>query len=141
MPVVESRLCPNTRWTSGNCAPREHPSCQAVAQHMGGDRFQPSRQILEILAACDIPLQLRLSTQLLVRTLPQLLHPALCDPLGDSYLDRLPFRCHSDSDQKPLLFLVTADGRQSCWATNALKITAEVPLRIGMKRNATSLVD
>src|SRR5438132_3640543 len=23
MPVVESRLCPNTRWTSGNCAPRE----------------------------------------------------------------------------------------------------------------------
>ncbi len=52
------------------CPTREHPSCQAVAQHMGGDRFQPSRQILEILAACDIPLQLRLSTQLLGRTLP-----------------------------------------------------------------------
>jgi hypothetical protein len=59
------------------------------------------------------------------------------DLLSDSYLDRLPFHRHSDSDQEQLPFLVTADGRQSFWATNALNIMAQETLGIWVKRNAT----
>ncbi len=107
-----------------------------MAQHMGGDGFQPPGQVHERRTACDISLTLCLSAQLLCCALPQLLHCSLRDPLSDSHLYWLPFRRYSDANQKPLPFLVTADGRQSVWAANALKIAAQQTLRVRMKRKA-----
>ncbi len=44
-----------------------------MAQHMGGDGFQPPGQVHERRTACDISLTLCLSAQLLCCALPQLL--------------------------------------------------------------------
>jgi hypothetical protein len=108
-----------------------------MPQHVGSDSFQPSSQFLQRLAACDVPLTLCLDPQLLCGRLSQPLHRSLGNPLGDAYSHWLPFRRHRDSDQQPLPFLVTADGRQSFWTTNNVKIAAQQALGISMEWNTT----
>ncbi|HEY6410777.1 MAG TPA: hypothetical protein VIY29_25265 [Ktedonobacteraceae bacterium] len=61
-----------------------------MTQNVWGRLFQLSCQILELLAACDISLQLRKKSQLLCSMLPYLLHCSLRDTLCDSWGGRMP---------------------------------------------------
>lgn len=119
------------------CSTREHPSCQAVAQHVGSHCFQLTGQVLQELVAFDVLLTLGLGSQLLCSRLSQLLHCSLSNPLGDAYSHWLPFHRHRDANQQPLSFLVAPNGRQSFGTTNTLKVTAQQALSISMEWNTT----
>src|SRR6266567_1492840 len=119
------------------CSTLQHPSGQAVAQHVGSHCFQPSGQVLQILAACDVSLTLGLRTQLLCGKLPQLLYSSLGDPLGDAYSRRLSFYRHYDANQQPFPFLVTPNGRQPFWTANTLKVAAQETPRVWVERDST----
>src|SRR5258707_11534829 len=121
------------------CPTFQHPPGQTMPQHVGCDTFQPPSQVLQRLASCDVPLQLRLGPQLLRRTQTQLLDRSLRDPLGDAWDGRLSLPCDIDPDQELLTLLFTADGRFPCWATNDIEIPTQQTLCIRMERDTTSL--
>src|SRR2546430_7115292 len=84
----------------------EHAPCQTMPQHVGGDAFQPPGQVLQRLASCDVPLQLRLGSQLLRRQPSQLSDCSLRDPLGDAWDGRLSLPGDIDPDEKLLALLL-----------------------------------